>query len=357
MKIGLMGDIHIGARNDSEFFLRNTLDNLNHYLEEFIREGVDTIIQFGDIFDRRKYINYSTLHKFRVEFLDRCKKEGISVYALIGNHDIYFRNSLEVNSLHCLLGDYRNIKVIHEPVEIELGGVKFLLLPWVANDNKLQCIDAIKHSDAKILCGHLEIKDIVAGVPYEDGFDVHWFERFPMVLSGHYHGSVNNGHIRYIGNVSELTWSDEGGEKACYILDTQSFNLTPIVETHRVFEKIQYQDDIDLTTFMFESYHKKICRVFVPEFDKISRIKFDLFLDLLGKEAYSIEVVEGNTTFFESGVEDKVDERVLNIFELISSHLDNTVQEQRIRDKNEMLQYTKDLYQSAIDLISDEVIE
>lgn len=357
MKIGLMGDIHIGARNDSEFFLKNTLDNLNHYLDEFIREGVRTIIQFGDIFDRRKYINFSTLHRFRKTFLDRCRIEGICIYALIGNHDIYFKNSLEVNSLHCLLGEYDNIRVIDTPTEIEFGGLKFLLLPWVAADNKAQCINAIKNSDAKILCGHLEIKDIVSGVPYEDGFDSRWFERFPMVLSGHYHGSVNSGHIRYIGNVSELTWSDQGGEKACYILDTETTSITPIVEMHSVFERIQYQDGVDLATFGFEFYHEKICRVFVPEFDKVSRIKFDLFLDLLGKEAYSIEVVEGNTTFFESGIEIGSDDRVMNIFELISSHLDNTVQEQRIQDKSQMLSYTKDLYQSAVDLISEEVIE
>lgn len=356
MKIGLMGDIHIGSRNDSEFFLKNTLDNLNHYLDRFLEEGVDTIIQFGDVFDRRKYINFSTLHRFREEFLDRCA--GLfTIYTLVGNHDIYFRNSLEVNSLRCLLGEYDNIRVIDTPQEINLGGVDFLLLPWVATDNKSECITAIRGSSAKILCGHLEIKDIVAGVPYEDGFDSREFERFPMVLSGHYHGSVNSGHIRYIGNVSELTWSDYGGEKACYILDTNTLNLTPLTEKTPVFEKINYQDDIDLSSFQFSDFRNRICRVFVPEFDKISRIKFDLFLDMLGKESYSIEVVEGNTTFFESGIEDKCENRVMNIFDLISSHLDNTVQEQRIQDKSEMIQYTKDLYQSAIDVLSEEVVE
>ena len=59
MKIALLGDVHVGARNDNLA--------IHDYFEKFYNEvffpyllehKIDTIVQFGDLFDRRKYINF-----------------------------------------------------------------------------------------------------------------------------------------------------------------------------------------------------------------------------------------------------------------------------------------------------------
>ena len=59
MRICLLGDTHFGVRNDSKAF--------HAYYEKFYQQtffpileerGVRTIIQLGDLFDRRKYINF-----------------------------------------------------------------------------------------------------------------------------------------------------------------------------------------------------------------------------------------------------------------------------------------------------------
>ena len=110
MRICLLGDTHFGVRNDSKAF--------HAYYEKFYQQtffpileerGVRTIIQLGDLFDRRKYINFLSLTESRRYFFDECAKRGITLHALIGNHDIFWKESLEVNSPELLLKDYDNI--------------------------------------------------------------------------------------------------------------------------------------------------------------------------------------------------------------------------------------------------------
>jgi len=91
MKVCLLGDTHFGIRNDSMTFHR--------YLDKFYTEiffpylkehNIKTVIQLGDLFDRRKYINFVSLSESRRYFFDRLKDEGIHLHALIGNHDIFW---------------------------------------------------------------------------------------------------------------------------------------------------------------------------------------------------------------------------------------------------------------------------
>jgi DNA repair exonuclease SbcCD nuclease subunit len=113
MKIAILGDTHFGARNDlklfHEFFAK-------FYVETFVKHLVDnnikTLFQLGDLFDRRKYINFFTLSECKKYFFDQLRDNGITLYTLVGNHDIYWRESLSVNSSSLVLGEYDNIKVV-----------------------------------------------------------------------------------------------------------------------------------------------------------------------------------------------------------------------------------------------------
>ena len=99
MKICLLGDTHFGVRNDSKIF--------HSYIENFytkvffptLRErNIKMIFQFGDLFDRRKYINFYTLEQSKRYFFDVLKQEDFYMYTLLGNHDIFWREKLTVNS-------------------------------------------------------------------------------------------------------------------------------------------------------------------------------------------------------------------------------------------------------------------
>ena len=78
MNIAIIGDTHAGARGDKRPFQNNMR---RFFIDEFFpklrKENITNIIHTGDLFDRRKYINFNTLQLIRECFLDVMKKEGI----------------------------------------------------------------------------------------------------------------------------------------------------------------------------------------------------------------------------------------------------------------------------------------
>ena len=104
MKIALITDTHFGARNDNV--------NFNEYFYQFYegvffpylqQHNIKTCIHLGDCFDRRKYVSYKTAKDFRERFILPFNVLGIDLHMLVGNHDIYYKNTSQVNSLTELL--------------------------------------------------------------------------------------------------------------------------------------------------------------------------------------------------------------------------------------------------------------
>ena len=85
MKIALITDTHFGVRSDNPLFLEyfdKFLDGV--FFPELKRRGIKHIVHLGDLFDRRKYVNFNTLTWSR-SFMDRTKDYSIDL--IIGNHD------------------------------------------------------------------------------------------------------------------------------------------------------------------------------------------------------------------------------------------------------------------------------
>src|SRR5690606_28293800 len=152
-------------------------------------QGVDHILHGGDIFDRRKFIDYFSLKRSKEIFFNPLKESGLKMDLLVGNHDIPFRNTLSVNSPDLLLRDYSEcINVIDEPTVLDYG-VKILMVPWICAENHAESMNMIKNSDASIVLGHFEIQgfSMYKGVESHEGFDRSIFTRYSRVFSGHYH--------------------------------------------------------------------------------------------------------------------------------------------------------------------------
>jgi len=99
MKIAILGDTHFGMRGDSIAFHNHYREfYLNTFFPYLVQNGITTVFQLGDLFDRRKYISFQSLALCRRYFFDQFVKHGIHLHTLIGNHDITFKNTLEINS-------------------------------------------------------------------------------------------------------------------------------------------------------------------------------------------------------------------------------------------------------------------
>ena len=158
MKICLLGDTHFGVRNDSKAF--------HAYYEKFYSEvfipyllehNIDTVIQLGDLFDRRKYINFNSLAEARRYFFDPLEANGIKLLTLIGNHDIFWKESLDVNSPDLLLKDYGNITIYQEAGKFVYDGITFDIVPWICKENESNIAKFIDESSADYCIGHFEI--------------------------------------------------------------------------------------------------------------------------------------------------------------------------------------------------------
>ena len=140
MKIALVTDTHFGARNDHDhfntYFYKFYEDIFFPYLKE---HNINTCIHLGDVMDRRKFVSYKTAKDFREQFCETFVTNDINVHMIVGNHDTYFKNTNEVNSLDELIGGrYENIKIYSEAETVELIYLYFFCLGLIQRTIKVR---------------------------------------------------------------------------------------------------------------------------------------------------------------------------------------------------------------------------
>ena len=287
MKIALITDQHFGGKSDSNSF--------NDYIAEFYTKQffpyledneIHTVIDLGDTFDRRKYVNFSILEKVKEYYFDVLAEKNIKLHSIVGNHSTYYRNTNSVNSSQLLYGHYDNIEVYPEVSTICIDGTLIDLIPWINSENYEKTMYFIKHSKAQVALGHLEVegfamyKNYVAG----DGLQPNIFKGYEFVASGHYHHKSSKGNIHYLGAPYEITWNDYDDPKGFHIFDTETREVEFIKNNYRLFEKIYYDDENYATDFerLDTSYYtNKIVKLIVENKTKIA--EFETFLDRMYK--------------------------------------------------------------------------
>ena len=246
MKIAILNDTHTGIRNSSDIFLDNAAKFYNETFFPYLKEhDIKQIVHLGDYYDNRKAINIKCLHHNRKHFLEPLRDLNVRMDIIPGNHDTYFKDTNNPNSLKELLGFFINeVAILEKPTVLEYGSLKFALLPWMAKDNWEESVNFIKNCKADILGGHFDIKgfEMLRGIKSDHGLDSEIFNRFETVLSGHYHTKSSQGNIHYLGSQLEFFWSDCNDKKFFHVLDTETREITAIQNPHTLFKKVVYND-------------------------------------------------------------------------------------------------------------------
>lgn len=343
-----------GARNDSPLFIENQLAFYeNIFIPEIKKRGVDTVLMLGDTWDRRKYVNLNTLHVFKQRFFKPLYDMGVKIKMIYGNHDVYYRNTNDVNSVDFLEKEFPNIEVISSSKIFDFDGTKIGLISWIHSGNLEEGLNFIKTADCDVLAGHFEIKtfEMVRGSYCDSGFDKRIFDRFEKVISGHFHVISDDGRIHYLGNAHQLNWSDYGLRKGFWFLDTNTRELELVENPHSLYEKIYFKEDIDLIKFDYEQYSSKIVRVFVKNFEIQNKKKLDLFVDRLTARAFSVEVHEISTV----DQEEESDNAEINIdssdtMGIIDQYIDGVTAGSTF-DKTILRKHLADIYTEALDRV------
>jgi DNA repair exonuclease SbcCD nuclease subunit len=351
MKIALLNDTHFGARNDSpaflEYFMRFYNEQFFPYLE---KNNIKTLIHLGDVTDRRKFINFKTAHAFRQKFMKRLWEMKVDTHIIIGNHDTYFKNTNEVNSVSELCTTYDGVNepwIYTNPKEVELGGCRMLFLPWICDDNYEESIYAIDNSTSEICMGHLEIKgfEMQKGIVNEQGLEKSQFKRFEKVISGHFHKKSDNGHIYYLGAQYEQTWSDYKDPKGFHIFDTETRELERISNPLRIHKKFIYNDkDNDYSKVDLSEFNNTFVKVFVT--NKTDEDMFNKVLDGLHNNinAHEIMVIEDLNTDLGASVREDILEQGEDTLTFLGNYIDQADTE---LDKQKLKQHIKEIYVEA----------
>lgn len=308
MKVAVLNDTHCGIRNSSDIFLNNAADFYSKVFFPYCKEhNIKQIIHLGDYYDNRKFMNFKAQNHSRKSFLDPMRELGMRMDIIPGNHDTYYKNTNDLNSLKELLGYYMNeIHIIMEPTVMEYGSLKIAMIPWINQENYDDTMKFIKCCKADWCGAHLELDgfEMMRGIKNVHGMDRKIFSKFEKVLTGHFHVGSQQDNIWYLGSQMEFFWSDAHDKKYFHVIDTETREVEKILNPNTLFHKVLYNDDkIDYNNYDVSQCNQKFVKVVVV--NKKDSFLFDRFIDRIQSEnIHELKIAENFQEFTGENVHD-----------------------------------------------------
>lgn len=294
-KIVLITDQHFQARKFSKQFHDYFLQFYNEIFFPYLEENdIKTVIDLGDTFDNRNYLDPSAVDWAKKNYYDRLESLGIDHHIIVGNHTAKMKNTNKISSVDLILREYKNITVYKDPTEVTINNLDILLLPWINKENELETLDIINNTNAKIAMGHLELNGFIPYVGHvmQDGRDSNIFNKFHKVFSGHYHTRSDNGKIYYIGNPYEIYFNDVGDRRGFVTFDPETLDHDYVDNPFRMHYQLYYEDGLKLEDP--EILENKIVKIVVKKKTDIKQ--FEEFIESINNiqptELKLIEAVE-----------------------------------------------------------------
>jgi DNA repair exonuclease SbcCD nuclease subunit len=219
-KVACISDIHLGVHQNSQTWHNIGIDFANWLNITLKERGIKDIIIAGDIFHNRHEIGVNTIHAAHT-FFNALK--DYNIVAITGNHDCYYKDKSDVNSIAIL--NNKNINVFQELHAETINGKKFVFCPWGVEVKDIPRCD--------VLVGHFEIVNFRMNQHKvcDHGVDTNnLLDKAKIIISGHFHYREhrkypNDKSILYLGSPFELDFGDRDQVKGVSILDTDTLNI------------------------------------------------------------------------------------------------------------------------------------
>lgn len=226
MKEIIFGDIHFGEKGNQTVFNDDCLAYLD-FLTGYAKDNdINKCVFLGDWFHSRNSINVNTLQT-AIRGMEKLQDTFDEVIFILGNHDTYYRDSLQVHSLE-FIKKYPNITLIDDITTI--GNCTYV--PWLVGD----MFDRVKNIQSDYVYGHFEIPgfllNAMVAMPENGKMSKEFFKQ-QYVFSGHFHKrqiqrQKNGTEFHYVGNAFPHNFSDsndllrgfcvhEHGEEPIYV--------------------------------------------------------------------------------------------------------------------------------------------
>lgn len=206
-KAAVFTDIHFGLKSNSTIHNEDCLNFVKWATAKAKEEGCETCIFTGDWHNNRASLNIVTLN-YSLQALEHLNANFSTVYFIPGNHDLYYRDKRDVQSVEWAkhLG---NVKIVND--WFSSGDV--VIAPWLVGDDHKK----LKKLKGKYMFGHFELPGYLmnAMVAMPDHGDIdpkNDLVGFEHVYSGHFHKRQTNGNITYLGNCFPHNYADAGDD-------------------------------------------------------------------------------------------------------------------------------------------------
>jgi len=352
MKIALLNDTHCGVRNNNQMFAEY---QGRFYKEIFFpyldKHNIKNIIHLGDYFDRRRDVNFYSLHKNYEHFIEPMRERGITMDLIVGNHDIYFKSTNELNSPDYLL-NFDNVNVYKDPITKDYDGLEIALLPWINSENEEEVEEFLQLTTAPFVMSHLEVNGgmMSPGHYHGGGTPQSWFERFEQVFSGHFHHKSQLGNIRYFGSQMEFTWNDFGDDKYFHVFDTETREIEMIKNPLKMFHKVFYDDTNETLMSIKKKDFSHLENTFVKVIvtNKNEPYWFDVFVEeLLKAGPADLKVVEDHSNLDVLN-EDELVGDAEDTLTILTKHIDSLNID---GDKAKLDALMRSLYTESLDIL------
>lgn len=213
-RAAVFGDIHWGAKNNSPIHNQDCEQFIEWFIATAKEQNCETCLFLGDWSHNRAAINIQTLH-YSIKALERLNESFDNVYFLVGNHDLFYKQSRDIHSLEWAK-HLPNIHIIDD--WITSGDTT--LIPWIVGDEHHK----IHKLKSKYVFGHFELPHFKMNslVTMPDHGNVHSedFDKIEKVFSGHFHLRQVKNNIHYIGNAFPHNFADVGDTaRGCMVLE------------------------------------------------------------------------------------------------------------------------------------------
>lgn len=342
-KVCCISDIHIGVHQNSDMWHGIAMNWAKWLASELKKDKIRDIIISGDFFHYRDEIAVNTL-----DFVNDLLREwkDFNIIMLVGNHDAYYKDKSDVNSL-AILDGWDNITILEKPTTVSLLGNTVTFCPWGTTLNQIPKSD--------IIFGHFEISSFKQNVTTicTSGFNSNdILSKAPLVISGHFHlrdeRKYDNGRILYLGNPYQMDFGDVDNTKGYYVLDltdrSYQFFRNTVSPEHKKITLSELVKIGSLTPAVKKQFKNNFVKFSVDK--NISPDEIDIVLN----KFMSLKPVNIVLDYVINFNKYKIDEEVIKDFSGVdvTTAIEEFVNMLEIEYKDEIAQHTIELYKKCL---------
>jgi hypothetical protein len=239
-KVACFTDIHFGLKTGSRTHNQDCEEFVIWFCEEAKKAGAETCIFLGDWHHNRSTTDVSTMN-YTVSNLERLSQSFEKVYFILGNHDLFYKDKREINSIE-FMRLFPNVV----PIKETFTDGDVTILPWLVGD-EWKTVPKIK---SRYIFGHFELPlfymNAMVQMPDHGQLQADHFVNQEFVFSGHFHKRQTQGNITYMGNAFPHNYADSGDDARGMMLlewgGQPEYQAWPGQPTYRTYKLSQIID-------------------------------------------------------------------------------------------------------------------